>query len=107
MVMAVGEQIHSHALHPVPNELILFRWINIYSLPLFFRSITGALNVRLSRVIHVLGANYSAELRIAELRTSVEGVIIKISNCQIESVAEYKLSNQDLLASGKYTALKI
>lgn len=76
-------------------------WINILSLPRFISSIRAALEVRLSRAVSVIGRNYSAELRIAELRQSVTGVIIKVENAQVAMIEDYELSEKDLKPSSQ------
>jgi hypothetical protein len=69
---------------------------------MFFKCLTPALNTRLSHATHLFGRNYSAELRVTELRSSVEGVNIKINNTTIKSVDAYKLSSKDLKPDGKF-----
>jgi hypothetical protein len=76
-------------------------WINVLSLPLFASAIHQALNARLQRAQHVIGQTYSAELRVAELRKSVPGVVIKIRDAEVAYVEEYTLSDGDLKTSGK------
>jgi hypothetical protein len=76
-------------------------WINILSLPRFISSIRAALDVRLSRAMSIIGRNYSAELRIAELRQAITGVVIKIENAEVSTIEDLELSEKDLKPSGQ------
>jgi hypothetical protein len=82
-------------------------WVNILSLPHFVGAIKKALSARLDLAKHILGETYSTELRLAELRSSIPGVIIKINDGEIASVDEYILSSADLKTSGEWSTTVI
>jgi hypothetical protein len=67
---------------------------------MFLGALKQALNVRLQNSQHIFGEKYTAELRIAELRRSVPGAIVKIVDTEVVSVEEYVLSHQDLKPTG-------
>ena len=79
-----------------------YRWINTLSLPTFLTAIRDALNARLAKSQHLFGKTYATEIRLAELRTSVPGAIIKISNCSIQSIDSWTLTGEEIRMNGEY-----